>query len=1321
MRVSVATAHHPSSPLNLLTSVRRTPTQRRSDWGRSWWLAAIAGLVMAGFAAADPLTITTTSLPEAAANVPYTATLQATGGTSPYTWSVAGGALPGGFVLETSGLLHGTPTQEGSYQVSFQVTDATATKAVSATITLVIDPSPLIITTTSLPRGTTTIYYSYDQWLQAAGGTPPYNWTATGIPDPMFFLPTGEMHSYTGFTYSGTYTIHATVTDSATPPAQASKDIVLVVDPGVLDCYYNGSPSLYVGLPYSASLSGRGGTGFYSYSGTGLPPGIGMTSGGAISGSPTTAGVFGFNWTEQDSAGSHVGCVKTLTVFSSPIVLSPATLSGATVGTAYSQTVSASGGTAPYTFAVVSGTLPAGLTLEATGLLHGTPTTAGNSPFTLKATDAAGLNNTQQYTLTVLGQPLQITVAFPQGATGSPYAECALTATGGTPPYYWAVPTGMPDGMWSEGVPFIFNGKSWISGLVVHGTPANSGTFPVTLSVMDSSPSPVTATAVVPFVVVAAPLQVKVLGPIWPYDVGGPFDFEDTTVSGGTGAYTWSLSAGSLPPGITLKSPPTGSRPEALGTPTTAGTYHFTLQAKDSAGTIATADLTVVVASAPTISTTSLPAAMVGKTYPATTLTASGGQNYFYQWQLQGAPAGLSIGSTTGVMSGTVTGAPATYSVTVSTYDGSVTATKPLPLQVLPPLAVTTASLPAGAPGVAYASTKLTGSGGNPPYVWTAAGLPPGLTLARDGTLSGTPTVSGAYPVILTIADSVADGYSASKTISISVTAALGVATTALPPAMVGKTYSQTLSAVNGVAPYTWTLATGSLPAGVVLNASSGVISGTPTTVGTYAVGFHVTDTAGATATVALTLVVAPAGATRQGVFSQVAAGGGWTTSLYLVNQISSAVPATVNFWADQGTPLALPFTVTQAGSAQMQSGSTVSTTIGANSTVLIECASSSDSFTGWVEVASATPIGGYGVFHYLSPAGVPSEGTVPMETNYQTAFLLPYEAKNGFGMGLAVANLEASQATQVTVSSWGQDGAAQSGTSFNLLADGHKSLMLSDLVPAATGDRGLLRFTSSGGNIAGLGIRVNPAGAFASTKALETPAAGSPASTGVFAQVAAGGGWTTSLYLTNPTATPATATLSFWGDGGAALALPLTVTDADGTRSVTAASLSESIGPNSMVLIDCGPAIGAAETGWAQVALGANSQVVGHGVFHYTSPAGVESEGTVPMDTASGSSFVLPYEAANQFDMGVALANLSPSSRAIVSVTLADENGVTLTGTNVELPVRGHASFMLSGQVPAAARNRGWLRFSAPAGIAITGLGLRANPAGGFTSVPKL
>ena len=87
------------------------------------------------------------------------------------------------------------------------------------------------------------------------------------------------------------------------------------------------------------------------------------------------------------------------------ITLNPATLPNGTAGTAYSTTVSATGGTAPYTFALTAGTLPAGLTLNpVTGQISGTPTTAGTSNFTVTATDALGCVGSRAYQI-VAGAP----------------------------------------------------------------------------------------------------------------------------------------------------------------------------------------------------------------------------------------------------------------------------------------------------------------------------------------------------------------------------------------------------------------------------------------------------------------------------------------------------------------------------------------------------------------------------------------------------------------------------------------------------------------------------------------------------------------------------------------------------------------------------------------------------------------------------------------------------------------------------------------------------------------------------------------------------
>jgi hypothetical protein len=85
-----------------------------------------------------------------------------------------------------------------------------------------------------------------------------------------------------------------------------------------------------------------------------------------------------------------------------PLLLSPATLPNGTVGTAYNQTLTASGGTPPYTFAVTAGTLPPGLTLSADGVLSGKPTAAGTFNFTVTATDANGNTGSQAYAITIV-------------------------------------------------------------------------------------------------------------------------------------------------------------------------------------------------------------------------------------------------------------------------------------------------------------------------------------------------------------------------------------------------------------------------------------------------------------------------------------------------------------------------------------------------------------------------------------------------------------------------------------------------------------------------------------------------------------------------------------------------------------------------------------------------------------------------------------------------------------------------------------------------------------------------------------------------------
>jgi len=278
--------------------------------------------------------------------------------------------------------------------------------------------------------------------------------------------------------------------------------------------------------------------------------------------------------------------------------------------------------------------------------------------------------------------------------------------------------------------------------------------------------------------------------------------------------------------------------------------------------------LTFTIAGAPTplaIDTTSpLPNCYVG-TPCSVTFRASGGTPP-YRWSLSSGalPAGLSLDSTTGTISGTPSAA-GTYNFTVRVTDSAQgTATKAFVLMVLtvvqPPSIQTASPLPAGTVGVSY-SVTLAVTGGTAPYRWslTSGSLPPGLSLASTaGVISGTPTAAGSYNFTVQVADNAQA--TASKAFALTVVQVVPTiqTTSPLPSATVATAYSTTLSATGGTPPYRWSLSSGSLPAGLSLDSTKGVISGTPTAAGSFSFTMRVTDNAqpSATATKALTMTV---------------------------------------------------------------------------------------------------------------------------------------------------------------------------------------------------------------------------------------------------------------------------------------------------------------------------------------------------------------------------------------------------------------------------------------------------------------------------------
>jgi hypothetical protein len=187
------------------------------------------------------------------------------------------------------------------------------------------------------------------------------------------------------------------------------------------------------------------------------------------------------------------------------------------------------------------------------------------------------------------------------------------------------------------------------------------------------------------------------------------------------------------------------------------------------------------------------------------------------------------------------------------------------------PLSVSTTTLPQAVINVPYTAT-LSATGGTPPYAWNVASgtLNPGLSVNRAGVVSGTPTTTGGSSFTVAVSDSEQPPSVANAQLSILVNPTLQVTTTSLPSSSPNLFYSSTLSALGGIPPYSWTITQGNLPNGMTLNATSGVISGTPTAPGTSSFTVRASDseTPAATATASLSIVINPAPARNAGLYT---------------------------------------------------------------------------------------------------------------------------------------------------------------------------------------------------------------------------------------------------------------------------------------------------------------------------------------------------------------------------------------------------------------------------------------------------------------------
>jgi hypothetical protein len=364
----------------------------------------------------------------------------------------------------------------------------------------------------ALPTGIAGAAYPASS-LAASGGTPPYSWslaTESSLPAGLTLDPAGTITGSPAAAGTAEFTV--TVADSTAPAELTSTaQLSITVLPAVVITTPPQLQAGQVGLAYPATtLAATGGTAPYTWTGT-PPAGLALSADGTISGTPSAIGTTGFTVTVADfTAPTPLTGTGQLSITVAPppssalAVTTPAGLPAGQAGTPYPETtLTAAGGILPYTWALQSGALPAGLIFSA-GTITGIPTSEGTAEFTVAVTDSASpaQTATQQTWISVASGLTVDTTPLPPVQVGVAYPGQVLSVLGGTSPYTWARQPGssLPAGL------------TLSAGGTISGTPTAGGTTSFVVSVADSTP--VTAlTATQPMSIsVASALSVGPLG-----------------------------------------------------------------------------------------------------------------------------------------------------------------------------------------------------------------------------------------------------------------------------------------------------------------------------------------------------------------------------------------------------------------------------------------------------------------------------------------------------------------------------------------------------------------------------------------------------------------------------------------------------------------------------------------------------------------------------------------------------------------------------------------------------------------------------------------
>jgi len=615
---------------------------------------------------------TAAALPGATSGAFYFQQIVATGGVPVYQWSLtsAPGSLP--FNLDpATGIISGTaPLAAATYAFTLTVSDSSAPAATASRLFSIIvsAPAPLasptITTTPAPPAGI--VQQPYSHTFTATGGpVPTWSVSVGSLPAGLLLNTLTGQVGGTPTTVGGpvNFTMRATNANGFT---ESPFSITIAANP--LTFITPSLPDGSVGSIYDQPVQISGGTGSsFTWSVVpGLPSGLTLTPTvrkAMITGTPTTNAAFSFTIQVQDNSAGGLSVSKLFTgqILSgaAPFAPSlPAIPPVGTLGKSYTLDLTGVGGTRPYSWTLLSGILPPGLTLNGgIGTISGTPTSAGSFQVTLRGNDSAVPNATanQTFTLTIAPAPLITTASpLPNATNGVVYA-LPLTVSGGVAPFSWAVTASAPPAGLS---------LSPLSG-VLAGTPGAPGTAIFDVTVTDANLA--TATKSLSLTVANPAGALTILNGLPPALVGVPWS-ATIQATGGTAPYTFSLAPGSTLPTWATFDAATGT---IYGTPD-ASPVTLQIRVTDSLAAFVDSNA-LVVNTALAIVQTTLSSGNVGSGY-ATTLVTTGGSGVVTWTIVSGSlPNGLALNSVSGLISGTPqTNGASTFLVRAADTSGGV-------------------------------------------------------------------------------------------------------------------------------------------------------------------------------------------------------------------------------------------------------------------------------------------------------------------------------------------------------------------------------------------------------------------------------------------------------------------------------------------------------------------------------------------------------------------------------------------------------------------------------------------------------------------------